>query len=54
MVFFFGPVPAMLESDSAGLSTKPSGLRGRSASMSSDYDGQKLSIDSLIKQVGCV
>ncbi|XP_022081867.1 unconventional myosin-Va-like isoform X3 [Acanthaster planci] len=44
-------VPAMLESDSAGLTTKPSGLRGRSASMSADYDGQKISIDSLIKQL---
>ncbi|XP_033624983.1 unconventional myosin-Va-like isoform X2 [Asterias rubens] len=44
-------VPAMLESDSAGLSTKPSGLRGRSASMSSDYDGVKISIESLIKQL---
>ena len=42
----------MLESDSAGLtSNKPTGLRGRSASVSEDHEARHISIDSLIKQL---
>ena len=42
----------MLESDSAGLTNnKPTGLRGRSASMSEESETRNISIESLIKQL---